>query len=256
MFGFPLCAPFGSNPSPSSAQAEPCDFIKTAAMLNQDDLLERKFEKIMSPNFKPLTEYHTRERIVVVLGMLAMQTGAILTDEHKAALRALRRLLPNVEQQAQLLAAVEGYKNDGVTPWISGSKTFAEVEASRAKEKNEGAVTGEAEDEFWFGGLGHSIDQLPTANMQTVSCLCCGETACRLYCCLQCKIARFCSKECQKIEWENHKGLCQLREKTRHCPIPEGIREKLNKTLRHDETTAGEKEDLPISFQVLPEFME
>lgn len=114
-----------------------------------DGLLSQKFDKILSANFKPATSYHKRERIVVILGMLAMQLGAEIESRHLTALRVLRPWLHNLEQQLQLATALQEYKNDG-TPWMLGSKDSRTTDASRFIGKTEYDLG----DEFWFSGLG------------------------------------------------------------------------------------------------------
>ncbi|KAI1262978.1 hypothetical protein F5Y18DRAFT_395664 [Xylariaceae sp. FL1019] len=220
LFGFPLCAPFSSS---AATLLEPFDRAATAAKLNQDDLLGRKFAKILQPSFTPLTSYHKRERIAIVLGMLSMQTGAIIGQQHLQALRVLRRTLPNIEQQVQLVAALDGYANDGTTVWVSGSKTQMEkqeTELATDREENKSD-----EDEFWFSGLGHSGDKCPTADMLSTSCLSCGceEEERELIPCSRCKIARFCGKICQKSEWVGHKSVCVPRERVRSHPVAADI---------------------------------
>ncbi|KAI0164911.1 hypothetical protein GGR57DRAFT_217222 [Xylariaceae sp. FL1272] len=219
-FGFPLCAPFSSS---AAALSEPFDHAATAAKLNQDDLLRRKFAKILQPSFTPLTPHHKRERIAIVLGILAMQTGAIIEEQHLQALRILRRTLPTIEQQVQLVAALDGYANDGATVWVSGSKTQMEkIETEVATNKKEDKSD---EDEFWFSGLGHSSDKPPTAHMLSTSCLSCGcgEDERELTRCSRCKIGRFCGKICQKSEWAGHKSVCVPRECVRSHPVPADI---------------------------------
>ncbi|KAI2629017.1 hypothetical protein GGS21DRAFT_526995 [Xylaria nigripes] len=144
MFGFPLTPPFAS-PTPSTAEAPAFDHATTAAKLNTDGLLQRKFARILEQTFVPRSASHKRQRVAVVLGMLAMQTGAVLSDEHLMALRVLHRTLPTLEQQMQLLAALDGYANDGITRWISGSKTFAETCGEKGGKANP----------FWYSGLGY-----------------------------------------------------------------------------------------------------
>ncbi|TGJ79896.1 hypothetical protein E0Z10_g8867 [Xylaria hypoxylon] len=215
IFGFPLCPSFSSlstSPSPPAFNR-----ALTAEKLDTDNLLSSTFAKILTPTFVPLSAHHKRERIAVVLGMLAMQTGARLSSKHMRALRMLRWTLPTIEQQVQLVAALDGYVNDGITPWVSGSKTFAETAQARGTDETKKCELG---DEFWYSGLGHSADSPPTSDMQSTSCLSCGEEEENLFCCMRCKTARYCSKTCQKQDWSDHKIVCDFRDKIRSCPIP------------------------------------
>lgn len=83
-------------------------------------VLSQKFDKILSADFQPRTTHHKRERMAVILGMLAMEVGAKIEDRHLTALRVLRPWLPTIEQQLQLVVALDEYKNDG-TPVCSTS---------------------------------------------------------------------------------------------------------------------------------------
>ncbi|KAI1828118.1 hypothetical protein F4861DRAFT_244106 [Xylaria intraflava] len=208
MFGFPLGPPFSS---PASSTSPPAfDHAATAVKLNAGNLLHHKFAKIMEPTFVPLTSHHTRERIAIVLGMLAAQTGAVLSSEHLVALRMLRPTLPTIEQQVQLVTMLYEYANDGATPWISGSKTLAETMQSSNNDRD-------TMDLFWYSGLGHSANQPPTFVMQSDVCMFCGDNEEDLFACNRCKIARYCGKRCQKLEWPSHKTVCVPREKAPSC---------------------------------------
>lgn len=110
-------------------------------------LLAQKFDKILSPAFQSRTGHHKRERVAIILGVLAMGMGAIIESRHLTALKVLRPWLPNMEQQLQLITALDEYKNDG-TPWVLGSKPLPEVMASHGKREFD------LGDEFWFSGLG------------------------------------------------------------------------------------------------------
>lgn len=114
-----------------------------------DGLLSQKFEKILSADFRPPSSYQKRERIAIILGMLAMELGAKIEERHMTALRVLRPMLPTIEQQVQLVTALDEYKNDG-TPWRAGSKGLLDTTDS----KELGKTDFDLGDEFWFSGLG------------------------------------------------------------------------------------------------------
>lgn len=110
-------------------------------------LLSKKFDKLLSADFKPQVSYQSRDRMVIILGVLAMQLGATIDGQHLAALRILRSSLPNMFQQLQLVTALDEYKNG--TRWILGSKGLLETmqSAGRKTDYDDG-------DEFWASGLG------------------------------------------------------------------------------------------------------
>ena len=69
-----------------------------------------------------------------------MRAGARLEGRHRDALRVLRRALPTLEQQVQLVAALDGYE-DGI-PWVLPPLGGCSSSSS------------EGGDECQFGGLG------------------------------------------------------------------------------------------------------
>ncbi|KAI0135409.1 hypothetical protein F4814DRAFT_444230 [Daldinia grandis] len=180
-----------------------------------DGLLSQKFEKILSSDFKPTTEHHKRERIAVILGMLAMELGVIIEDRHLRALRILRPWLPTLEQQLQLVTALDEYKNDG-TPWETGSKGL--IDTRRAEKR--GPQKYDLGDEFWFSGLGFSSDEAPSSEMVSKVCMNCGDRDVDLRC-SRCKAVRYCNAGCQRVDWSTHKKVCQPRDSIRKCPIPD-----------------------------------
>ncbi|KAI1107543.1 hypothetical protein F4804DRAFT_329275 [Jackrogersella minutella] len=125
-----------------------------------DGVLSQKLDKILSADFQPRTSHHKRERVAIILAMLAMELGIKIEDRHMVALQVLRPWLPTIEQQLQLLTALDEYKNNG-TPWKSGSKNLAQTMHARECGKGEYDLG----DEFWFSGLGHSTDEGPTSDM-------------------------------------------------------------------------------------------
>ncbi|KAI1134540.1 hypothetical protein F5Y05DRAFT_208660 [Hypoxylon sp. FL0543] len=48
-------------------------------------------------------------------------------------------------------------------------------------------------------------------------CFSCGTNDVELHKCNRCKMARYCSKRCQREDWTIHKRVCENREKTRIC---------------------------------------
>lgn len=116
-------------------------------------LLAQKFDKILSPTFQPRTSHHQRGRVAIILGMLAMGLGATIEGRHLAALNVLRRWLPTMEQQLQLVTALDEYKNNG-TCWIMGSKSEDEAAASKNARRKNRKNKFDLGDEFWFSGLG------------------------------------------------------------------------------------------------------
>ncbi|KAI0600235.1 hypothetical protein F4775DRAFT_599361 [Biscogniauxia sp. FL1348] len=211
MLGVPLSSLLAPSPLPSpSSLARQLDAPITAN--SSTTLLASKLDKVLSgtaplPHFAP---YHPRERIVVVLAVLGMRAGARLEDRHRDALRVLRPALATLEQQVQLVAALDGYK-EGV-PWVlprgcsSNSEGFAE-------EEEEGV------DEFQFRGLGHSADEKPTADMCSTSCFSCADNEAGLLRCARCKMARYCSAACQRMDWPVHKRVCVPRAEVRSSPV-------------------------------------
>ncbi|KAI1382075.1 hypothetical protein F4677DRAFT_14329 [Hypoxylon crocopeplum] len=191
------------------------DMADTVRKLD-NGLLAEKFDKILSVDFKPRTSYHKRERVAIILGMLAMELGAKVEDRHMTALRVLRPCLPTMEQQLQLVTALTEYKNDG-TSWKSGSKGLAATMSS----KNSRNLDHDLGDEFWFSGLGHSIDEDPTSEMSSNVCLGCCEKGSNLLRCGRCKMARYCNTTCQRVDWVVHQRVCERRLTVRICPVPD-----------------------------------
>ncbi|KAI0013495.1 hypothetical protein F4779DRAFT_640867 [Xylariaceae sp. FL0662B] len=187
------------------------DRAATVQKLN-DGLLSQKFDKILSADFRPPTSYHARSRVAVVLGLLAMQLGAVFETRHLDALKVLRRFLPTLEQQLQLVTALAEYKNDG-TPWRLGSKDLDETMAARAI----GVTDYDLGDEFWYSGLGHSADENPTSDTLSKTCLDCGAKPANLLRCGRCKMARYCNASCQSFDWIIHKKVCYARDEVRSC---------------------------------------
>ncbi|CAJ2501668.1 Uu.00g045210.m01.CDS01 [Anthostomella pinea] len=217
---------FGLNLFQPTDEAES---VATVEKLNTDRFLAKKFDKILTATFvPPRAAYQQRDRIAVILGMLAMQLGAKIESQHMRMLRLLRPALPTLEQQLQLLAALDGYKNDG-TQWESGSKSLMDATTTKGD-----ATEYDLGDEFWFSGLGHSADENPTSNMWSTSCLSCGDDESTLTTCGRCKMGRYCSKTCQKLDWPIHKKVCAPREKTRSCPV--------FNIVERQETTEGQRE--------------
>ncbi|XXG94543.1 alpha-1,6-mannosyltransferase [Hypoxylon texense] len=186
-----------------------------AEMLN-GGLLAQKFDRILSPAFQPNTSHHKRERVAIILGILAMEAGATIESRHLTALKVLRPWLPNMEQQLQLVTALDEYKNDG-TPWVLGSKSLSQKMATEAK------TDFDLGDEFWFSGLGHSLGEKPTSETASKMCLNCGEKG-DLLRCSRCKMARYCNSDCQRIDWSTHKKVCQFRAEPRSCPVPDVVK--------------------------------
>lgn len=67
-----------------------CDFMnftdenrdEIAHKLNDDSLVASKFGKLLSPAFQPRSEYRTREKMLLILGILAMELGVKFSHEH------------------------------------------------------------------------------------------------------------------------------------------------------------------------------
>ena len=120
-----------------------------AHKLNENGLLGSKLEKLLSPAFRPRFEYHTRERMLLILGILAMELGAKISHEHMRMMRTLRPCLRNIHEQLQIVTALDEYKNDG-TRGILGSKGLSDT----VRSKETGKTAYDNGDEFWFSGLG------------------------------------------------------------------------------------------------------
>ncbi|KAK7988761.1 hypothetical protein PG989_009076 [Apiospora arundinis] len=172
--------------------------------MENDNLLSRKVDKVMSQHFVPQIGYHSRFRMVVILVILAMRLGAKVEYEHLALVRNLRPHLNNMFEQLQLVTALDEYKNNG-TPWILGSKNREETE----KAKEVGKTEYDAGDEFFYSGLGHSADEKPSSNTCSKNCWVCRADEVQLFRCSRCKIVCYCSKECQKADWYIHLPTCK-----------------------------------------------
>ncbi|KAI1637987.1 hypothetical protein F4809DRAFT_660504 [Biscogniauxia mediterranea] len=197
------------SPSPLAHQLDaPVGRNSNSNSTTTTTLLASKLDKVLSggagaaapplllPFFAP---HHRRERVAVVLAVLGMRAGARLEGRHRDALRVLRRALATLEQQVQLVAALDGYK-DG-TPWV---------------------LPPCGGDECQFGGLGHSADEKPTSDMCSTSCFSCADDdKARLLRCARCKMARYCSAACQRMDWPIHKRVCVPRAEVRSSsPVP------------------------------------
>ncbi|KAI1481710.1 hypothetical protein F4774DRAFT_407591 [Daldinia eschscholtzii] len=187
---------------------------ETIKKLN-DGLFSQKLEKILAADFRPATSYHKRERIAIIFTMLAMELGVIIEPRYLRMLKVLRPMLPTLEQQLQLVTALDEYKNDG-TPWETGSKGLIDTKKSAERGPNKFDLG----DEFWFSGLGFSSDEVPASEMVSKVCMNCGERDVDLRC-SRCKMARYCDANCQRAEWPLHKKVCQPREGVRRCPVPD-----------------------------------
>ncbi|KAI1459091.1 hypothetical protein F4805DRAFT_100905 [Annulohypoxylon moriforme] len=187
----------------------------------------KQLDKIFSADFRPPTSHHKRERIAIIFTMLAMELGVKIKRLHLDYIHILRSWLPTMEQQLQLLTALEEYKNDG-TPWISGSKNLAEVQSSKT---DSGLL-----DPLWYSGLGHSADEEPTAEMSNKSCLTCGDRECDLRRCSRCKMARYCGKECQYHDWVVHKRVCEVHENPRICFSKEQLSSSATSSMKRVDT--------------------
>ncbi|KAI1090424.1 hypothetical protein F5B19DRAFT_494476 [Rostrohypoxylon terebratum] len=172
-------------------------------------MFSKLFEKILTASFRPLTSYHKRERIAIIFATLSMELSVKIDDRFLTALHVLRPWLPNIEQQLQLFTALNEYKNDG-TPWVSGSKNLEDTLETSG-------------DELWYSGLGHSADEEPKSEMSSNACLSCRDFESNLFRCTRCKMARYCSKDCQRYDWMVHKRVCEFRDIPRVCHIKEEI---------------------------------
>ncbi|KAH9902016.1 hypothetical protein F4778DRAFT_735922 [Xylariomycetidae sp. FL2044] len=183
-----------------------------------DGLFTRKFDMILEPGFEPYSSHHAPGRIAVILGILAMLLGAKISDKHMNQLRILRIGLGTMEEQLQLLTALDEYKNNG-TRWVSGSKLQVETREcdGRASEYDIG-------DEFWFSGLGHNEGEKPTSDTYSKRCLACRKIPDPfLLRCSRCKMARYCNADCQRVDWLSHIRVCELRKEVRSCPVPDSL---------------------------------
>ncbi|KAI2468824.1 hypothetical protein F4781DRAFT_432058 [Annulohypoxylon bovei var. microspora] len=194
----------------------------TIKILN-DGVLSKQLDKILSGDFRPHTSYHKRERVAVVLTMLAMELGAKIETRQLTTIQVLRPLLPTMEQQLQLFTALDEYKNDG-TPWITGSKNFKETRGAAPSGKMNSGLG----DPFRYSGLGHSADDFPTAEMASKACLSCGEKEHNLLRCSRCKMARYCDKKCQRYDWGVHQRVCKVHESPRVCATEESSTPVIN----------------------------
>ncbi|KAI1208093.1 uncharacterized protein F4807DRAFT_462177 [Annulohypoxylon truncatum] len=183
----------------------------TIRILN-NGMFSKQLDKIFSSGFQPLTSHHKRERVAIIFAMLAMELGVRIEGHYLTSLHVLRSWLPTLEQQLQLFTALNEYKNNG-TPWITGSKNFAEMQSSKTD-----LGLG---DPFWYSGLGHSADEAPTAEMSSKACLSCRDNEPNLLRCSRCKMARYCSKDCQRYDWGVHKRVCEVHESPRICSTKE-----------------------------------
>ncbi|KAI0148815.1 hypothetical protein GGR57DRAFT_474387 [Xylariaceae sp. FL1272] len=128
--GYQLCAPFGPFPS-SLSTLEPFDRVKTKDRLNYVDINKTLHTVRGLSQSDDMYKFRT----TIIFGMLLMQAGATIPDTFLLHLRTLRRMLPTVEQQVQFIAALDGCDRIGIQDanvhWVSGSKTFAEIEATK-----------------------------------------------------------------------------------------------------------------------------
>lgn len=199
-----------------------------------DGLLARKFDKIMAHNFQPATSYHSRDRIVIILGILAMQLGAKIEHRHLTAMKVLRSKLPDMVQQLQVVTALDEYKNNG-TEWVLGSKGLVDTMGYAADGKTEY----ENGDGFWSSGLGHSADEDPYPHTYSKKCLSCGDDEAEPVRCSRCQMARYCNRDCQKRDWPVHKQVC-VSYKPRSIRVPDLSAEKPQEPEKVDTATETE----------------
>ncbi|KAK8089830.1 hypothetical protein PG997_004791 [Apiospora hydei] len=183
--------------------------------METDGLLSRKLEKILSPQFVPPISHRSRPRMAILLVILAMRLGARVDAEYMNLMHTLAPHLRNMFEQLQLLTALDEYKNNG-TPWISGSKNREETE----KAKKIGRTAYDAGDEFFYSGLGHSADEKPSSHTYSKYCWACRDDGDELLRCARCNMARYCSKNCQKHDWDTHRVFCEPLE-PRSVEIPD-----------------------------------
>ncbi|KAI0020168.1 hypothetical protein F4780DRAFT_779727 [Xylariomycetidae sp. FL0641] len=71
-------------------------------------------------------------------------------------------------------------------------------------------------------GLGHSMDEPPTADSLGLLCMGCGVGSrhCKLFRCGLCNIIRCCSTRCQGFDWPERRLICVPRDGVRGCPVP------------------------------------
>ena len=55
----------------------------------------------------------------------------------------------------------------------------------------------------------HPSQQTALADPTHTACFECGGTLAERKVCAKCKVARYCSKECQTAHWRSHKALCK-----------------------------------------------
>ena len=63
-------------------------------------------------------------------------------------------------------------------------------------------------------------------------CFRCGKENCNLKC-ANCKVARYCSKECQKLHWKHHKKVCVIDGETNVPKRERKLFQKFDHDCRH-----------------------
>ncbi|KAI5927802.1 hypothetical protein F4810DRAFT_283473 [Camillea tinctor] len=200
MLGVPLSSLLSSRFFSPSSPSLAHQLDAPAHPSSPTTLLNSKLDKILSGNAGALSyfaPYHPRERIIVILALLGMCAGAKIEGRHRDSLRVLRPALSTVEQQVQLLAALDGYKEG--TPWVLPLGCGKEDERDKL---------GIGRDGFWFGGLGHSADEEAPSDIGSTSCFGCAKDEVNLRRCSRCRIAQYCSTACHRMNWSIHKRVC------------------------------------------------
>ncbi|KAK7924941.1 hypothetical protein PG985_006995 [Apiospora marii] len=200
--------------------------------MGEDGLLSRKLDKILSPQFVPPISHQSRPRMAVILVILAMRLGAKVDGEYMNLMHTLAPHLRNMFEQLQLVTALDEYKNNG-TPWILGSKNREETE----KAKEVGRTCYDAGDEFFYSGLGHSADEKPSSHTCSKYCWSCRVDENDLFRCTKCNMARYCSKNCQKHDWDIHRTVCEKLE-PRSVDVPDHGATILEEHLSQPKSTA------------------
>ncbi|KAK8048815.1 hypothetical protein PG994_010545 [Apiospora phragmitis] len=158
--------------------------------MENDSLLSRKLEKILSPEFVPPTSHQSRPRMAVILVVLAMRLGARVEAEYMSLMHTLAPHLRNMFEQLQLVTALDEYKNNG-TPWILGSKSREETEKSDGLARP-ASIVGHAEP------IRMSYVAVPDVTWP----------------------GSYCSKDCQKHDWAIHRTFCEQLE-PRSVDVPD-----------------------------------